>query len=62
MSPQLSAVLPLSGWEDFYVIVGSSAAALTGPTFIVERHAHKYRYRSLDSPRHVSEARGEGKE
>ncbi|HXR91833.1 MAG TPA: hypothetical protein VN750_16295 [Steroidobacteraceae bacterium] len=35
MSPQLSAVLPLSGWEDFYVIVGSSAAALTGLTFIV---------------------------
>lgn len=35
MSPQLSAVLPLSGWENFYVIVGSSAAALTGLTFIV---------------------------
>jgi hypothetical protein len=35
MSPQLTAVLPLSGWESFYVIVGSSAAALTGLTFIV---------------------------
>lgn len=35
MSAQLSAVLPLSGWENFYVIVGSSAAALTGLTFIV---------------------------
>jgi hypothetical protein len=35
MSPALSAVLPLSGWENFYVIVGSSAAALTGLTFIV---------------------------
>src|SRR5579862_1128650 len=27
--------LPLHGWENFYVIVGSSAAALTGLTFIV---------------------------
>jgi hypothetical protein len=35
MSPALTAVLPLSGWENFYVIVGSSAAALTGLTFIV---------------------------
>ncbi len=35
MSAQLGAVLPLSGWENFYVIVGSSAAALTGLTFIV---------------------------
>ncbi len=35
MSAQLAAVLPLSGWENFYVIVGSSAAALTGLTFIV---------------------------
>jgi len=35
MSAQLNAVLPLSGWENFYVIVGSSAAALTGLTFIV---------------------------
>lgn len=35
MSGQLSAVLPLNGWENFYVIVGSSAAALTGLTFIV---------------------------
>ncbi len=35
MSPQLTAMLPVSGWENFYVIVGSSAAALTGLTFIV---------------------------
>ncbi len=35
MSPALSAVLHLSEWENFYVIVGSSAAALTGLTFIV---------------------------
>jgi hypothetical protein len=27
--------LPLAGWQNFYVIVGSSAAALTGLTFIV---------------------------
>jgi len=26
---------PLSGWENFYVIVGSSAAALTGLQFVV---------------------------
>src|SRR5207302_1827740 len=31
----LSEALPLNGWENFYVIVGSSAAALTGLTFIV---------------------------
>jgi hypothetical protein len=31
----LDAALPLSGWQNFYVIVGSSAAALTGLTFIV---------------------------
>src|SRR5882762_232368 len=31
----LNEALPLSGWENFYVIVGSSAAALTGLTFIV---------------------------
>jgi len=28
-------VLPLSGWETFYVILGSSAAALTGLQFVV---------------------------
>jgi hypothetical protein len=27
--------LPLAGWENFYVIVGSSAAALTGLQFVV---------------------------
>lgn len=26
---------PLAGWEDFYVIVGSSAGGLTGLTFVV---------------------------
>ena len=31
----LSEALPVNGWENFYVIVGSSAAALTGLTFIV---------------------------
>jgi hypothetical protein len=35
MSAQLNAVLALKEWENFYVIVGSSAAALTGLTFIV---------------------------
>lgn len=30
-----SALLPLSEWENFYVIVGSSAAALTGLQFVV---------------------------
>ena len=31
----LNAVLSLAEWENFYVIVGSSAGALTGLTFIV---------------------------
>src|SRR5579863_3232472 len=31
----LAEALPLHGWENVYVIVGSSAAALTGLTFIV---------------------------
>jgi hypothetical protein len=31
----LSPTLPLDAWENFYVIVGSSAGALTGLTFIV---------------------------
>jgi hypothetical protein len=26
---------PLAGWENFYVIVGSSAGGLTGITFVV---------------------------
>ncbi|HEX9159511.1 MAG TPA: hypothetical protein VF835_04725, partial [Rhizomicrobium sp.] len=26
---------PLSGWDNFYVIAGSSAAGLTGLTFVV---------------------------
>ena len=30
-----ATVLPLSGWESFYVIAGSSAAALTGLSFVV---------------------------
>lgn len=29
------ALLPLHEWESFYVIIGSSAAALTGLTFVV---------------------------
>ncbi|MCU1244653.1 MAG: hypothetical protein JWN02_563, partial [Acidobacteria bacterium] len=29
------AVLPFAPWESFYVIVGSSAAALTGLQFVV---------------------------
>lgn len=32
--PHVAAV-PLAGWESFYVIVGSSAAALTGLQFVV---------------------------
>jgi hypothetical protein len=31
----LVETLPLGGWQNFYVIIGSSAAALTGLTFIV---------------------------
>ena len=31
----MSAPLPLEGWDNFYVIVGSSAAGLTGLTFVV---------------------------
>jgi len=30
-----SGVSPLGGWESFYVIIGSSAAALTGLQFVV---------------------------
>jgi hypothetical protein len=30
-----SALPPLEGWDNFYVIVGSSAAGLTGLTFVV---------------------------
>jgi hypothetical protein len=30
-----NALLPLDGWNNFYVIVGSSAAGLTGLTFVV---------------------------
>lgn len=30
-----ATVAPLSGWENFYVIVGSSAGALTGLMFVV---------------------------
>jgi hypothetical protein len=31
---QEAAVSPLTGWENFYVIIGSSAGALTGLTFV----------------------------
>jgi hypothetical protein len=34
-APALHAVLPLAEWANFYVIVGTSAGALTGLTFIV---------------------------
>src|SRR3989442_4086937 len=30
-----SALAPFAGWENFYVIIGSSAAALTGLQFVV---------------------------
>lgn len=30
-----AALSPLAAWESFYVIVGSSAAALTGLQFVV---------------------------
>jgi len=53
MSPQLGAVLPLSGWENFYVIVGSSAAALTGLTFIVITISADRNAGSTDSSRRV---------
>lgn len=32
---QLAAVSPLTDWANFYVIIGSSAGALTGLTFVV---------------------------
>lgn len=35
VSVEHAASLPLVGWESFYVIVGSSAAALTGLQFVV---------------------------
>lgn len=34
-SPPLSHAVALTDWQSFYVLVGSSAAALTGLTFIV---------------------------
>ena len=30
-----AAVWPLPTWQNFYVIIGSAAAALTGLTFVV---------------------------
>ena len=30
-----TVLAPLAGWESYYVIVGSSAAALTGLQFVV---------------------------
>ena len=30
-----ATVAPLTAWENFYVIIGSSAAALTGLVFVV---------------------------
>jgi hypothetical protein len=33
--PDAASVLPFAGWESFYVIAGSSAAALTGLNFVV---------------------------
>src|SRR3989442_5565179 len=30
-----TALAPFAGWENFYVIIGSSAAALTGLQFVV---------------------------
>ena len=33
--PDAASVLPFAGWESFYVIAGSSAAALTGLSFVV---------------------------
>ncbi len=35
MTPPEAALSPLAGWESFYVIVGSSAGALTGLQFVV---------------------------
>jgi hypothetical protein len=35
MVAPMEHALPLAGWENFYVIVGSSAAALTGLQFVV---------------------------
>jgi modulator of FtsH protease len=46
----LSQALPLSQWENFYVIVGSSAGALTGLTFIVITIAADPANRAMDQP------------
>ena len=43
MSATATEALGLNAWENFYVIVGSSAAALTGLTFIVITIAADYR-------------------
>jgi hypothetical protein len=40
---QGGAMSPLSAWENFYVIVGSSAGALTGLTFVAVTLAAGYR-------------------
>ncbi len=34
-APALHAILPLAEWANFYVIIGTSAGALTGLTFVV---------------------------
>ena len=34
-TPALHALLPLADWANFYVIIGTSAGALTGLTFVV---------------------------
>ena len=41
--------LPLSGWENFYVIVGSSGAALTGLQFVVIALVAEMPRRSTDA-------------
>src|SRR5713226_9566028 len=37
---------PLAGWENFYVVIGSSAAALTGLQFVVMTLVAEMRQRS----------------
>jgi hypothetical protein len=46
-NPEAEASLPLHPWETFYVIVGSSAAALTGLMFVVIALVADYRSSQL---------------
>ena len=50
MTQETVAHAALSGWEDFYLIVGSAAAALTGLQFVVITLVTEGRSRAVTTP------------